>query len=140
LTPPVRTIVEYYWLKNHQEKYQWTSILDENFLARSLRLLDCYQDSNFSLNSRQQVHRRRVPARMYLHPRVANITSWMASIIFQGLAQNDGYPKEDHVLVTDPFEKHVTRTMDALKEISGACRQHHGRHHSASGFSLPAAR
>src|SRR6516162_10635699 len=28
---------------------------------------------------------------------------------------NDGYPKDDHVLVTDPFEKHVTRTMDALK-------------------------
>lgn len=32
-----------------------------------------------------------------------------------GTGANDGYSKEDHVLVTDPFEKHVTRTMDALK-------------------------
>lgn len=32
-----------------------------------------------------------------------------------GTGSNDGYPKEDHVLVTDPFEKHATRTMDALK-------------------------
>ena len=30
-------------------------------------------------------------------------------------SSNDGYVKDDHVLVTDPFEKHVTRTMDALK-------------------------
>lgn len=35
---------------------------------------------------------------------------------FSGTGANDGYPKEDHVLVTDPFEKHVTRTMDALKK------------------------
>ena len=34
---------------------------------------------------------------------------------FSGTGSNDGYPKEDHVLVTDPFEKYVTRTMDALK-------------------------
>jgi enamine deaminase RidA (YjgF/YER057c/UK114 family) len=34
---------------------------------------------------------------------------------FSGTGSNDGYPKEDHVLVTDPFEKHITRTMDALK-------------------------
>lgn len=34
---------------------------------------------------------------------------------FSGTGANDGYPKEDHILVTDPFEKHVTRTMDALK-------------------------
>jgi enamine deaminase RidA (YjgF/YER057c/UK114 family) len=34
---------------------------------------------------------------------------------FSGTGSNDGYPKDDHVLVTDPFEKHVTRTMDALK-------------------------
>ena len=34
---------------------------------------------------------------------------------FSGTGSNDGYAKEDHVLVTDPFEKHVTRTMDALK-------------------------
>src|SRR5215472_11421655 len=33
-----------------------------------------------------------------------------------GTGANDGYPKEDHVLVTDPFEKHVARTMDALKK------------------------
>ena len=34
---------------------------------------------------------------------------------FSGTGSNDGYPKDDHVLVTGPFEKHVTRTMDALK-------------------------
>jgi enamine deaminase RidA (YjgF/YER057c/UK114 family) len=34
---------------------------------------------------------------------------------FSGTGANDGYGKDDHVLVTDPFEKHVTRTMDALK-------------------------
>jgi enamine deaminase RidA (YjgF/YER057c/UK114 family) len=34
---------------------------------------------------------------------------------FSGTGANDGYPKDDHVVVTDPFEKHVTRTMDALK-------------------------
>jgi enamine deaminase RidA (YjgF/YER057c/UK114 family) len=33
-----------------------------------------------------------------------------------GTGANDGYPKEDHVLVTDPFEKHVSRTMEALKK------------------------
>ena len=33
-----------------------------------------------------------------------------------GTGANDGYPKEDHVLVTDPFEKHVTRAMEALKK------------------------
>lgn len=35
---------------------------------------------------------------------------------FSGLGANSGYGKDDHVLVTDPFEKHVTRTMDALKK------------------------
>ncbi len=35
---------------------------------------------------------------------------------FSGTGANDGYPKDDHVVVTDPFEKHVTRTMDALKK------------------------
>jgi enamine deaminase RidA (YjgF/YER057c/UK114 family) len=35
---------------------------------------------------------------------------------FSGTGANDGYPESDHVLVTDPFEKHVTRTMDALKK------------------------
>jgi enamine deaminase RidA (YjgF/YER057c/UK114 family) len=35
---------------------------------------------------------------------------------FSGTGSNDGYPKSDHVTVTDPFEKHVTRTMDALKK------------------------
>ena len=34
---------------------------------------------------------------------------------FSGTGANDGYPKEDHILVTDPFERHVTRTLDALK-------------------------
>jgi enamine deaminase RidA (YjgF/YER057c/UK114 family) len=34
---------------------------------------------------------------------------------FSGTGSNDGYPKDDHILVTNPFEKHVTRTMDALK-------------------------
>jgi enamine deaminase RidA (YjgF/YER057c/UK114 family) len=33
---------------------------------------------------------------------------------FSGTGSNDGYA--DHILVTDPFEKHVTRTMDALKK------------------------
>ena len=35
---------------------------------------------------------------------------------FPGIGSNSGYPREDHVLVTDPFEKHVTRTMDSLKK------------------------
>jgi enamine deaminase RidA (YjgF/YER057c/UK114 family) len=35
---------------------------------------------------------------------------------FSGTGANDGYAKDDHVLVTDPFEKHVTRTMEALKK------------------------
>jgi len=35
---------------------------------------------------------------------------------FSGTGSNDGYGREDHVLVTDPFEKHVTRTMEALKK------------------------
>ncbi len=35
---------------------------------------------------------------------------------FSGIGSNDGYPHDDHVTVTDPFDKHVTRTMDALKK------------------------
>lgn len=35
---------------------------------------------------------------------------------FSGTGSNDGYPREDHLQVTDAFEKHVTRTMDALKK------------------------
>jgi enamine deaminase RidA (YjgF/YER057c/UK114 family) len=35
---------------------------------------------------------------------------------FSGTGSNDGYGKEDHVTVKDPFDKHVTRTMDALKK------------------------
>ncbi len=35
---------------------------------------------------------------------------------FSGTGSNDGYPREDHVTVTDPFEKHVVRTMDALRK------------------------
>jgi len=34
---------------------------------------------------------------------------------FSGTGSNDGYGRADHITVTDPFEKHVTRTMDALK-------------------------
>jgi len=35
---------------------------------------------------------------------------------FSGTGANDGFPDSDHVTVNDPFEKHVTRTMDALKK------------------------
>jgi enamine deaminase RidA (YjgF/YER057c/UK114 family) len=35
---------------------------------------------------------------------------------FSGTGANDGFPDTDHVTVNDPFEKHVTRTMDALKK------------------------
>ena len=34
---------------------------------------------------------------------------------FSGTGSNDGYGKDDHILATDAFEKHVTRTMEALK-------------------------
>jgi enamine deaminase RidA (YjgF/YER057c/UK114 family) len=35
---------------------------------------------------------------------------------FPGIGANSGYPNDDHVLVTDPFEKHVTRTMEGIKK------------------------
>jgi enamine deaminase RidA (YjgF/YER057c/UK114 family) len=35
---------------------------------------------------------------------------------FYGTGANDGYPDGDQVTVTDPFEKHVSRTMEALKK------------------------
>jgi enamine deaminase RidA (YjgF/YER057c/UK114 family) len=35
---------------------------------------------------------------------------------FSGTGANDDFPDSDHVTVNDPFEKHVTRTMDALKK------------------------
>lgn len=35
---------------------------------------------------------------------------------FFGTGANDGYPAGDQVTVSDPFEKHVTRTMEALKK------------------------
>ena len=35
---------------------------------------------------------------------------------FSGTGSNDGYSPDNHILVTDPYEKHVTRTMDALKK------------------------
>jgi enamine deaminase RidA (YjgF/YER057c/UK114 family) len=35
---------------------------------------------------------------------------------FYGTGANDGYPDSDQVTVTDPFEKHVSRTMEALKK------------------------
>ena len=34
---------------------------------------------------------------------------------FPGIGANSGYAREDRIAVTDAFEKHVTRTMDALK-------------------------
>lgn len=35
---------------------------------------------------------------------------------FPGIGANSGSSRDDHVLVTDPFEKHVTRTMEAVKK------------------------
>jgi enamine deaminase RidA (YjgF/YER057c/UK114 family) len=35
---------------------------------------------------------------------------------FPGIGSNSGYPNEDRISVTDPFEKHVTRAMDSLKK------------------------
>ncbi len=35
---------------------------------------------------------------------------------FPGIGANSSFPGNDHVLVTDPFEKHVTRTMDSVKK------------------------
>jgi enamine deaminase RidA (YjgF/YER057c/UK114 family) len=35
---------------------------------------------------------------------------------FSGTGSNDGYSRDDHITVTDPFDKHVTRAMDALKK------------------------
>ena len=35
---------------------------------------------------------------------------------FPGIGSNSGYGKEDRILVTDPFEKHVARTLDSLKK------------------------
>ena len=49
-------------------------------------------------------------------PRPHNTHTRDGVYYFSGTGANDGYPKEDHVMVTDPFEKHVTRTMDALKK------------------------
>jgi enamine deaminase RidA (YjgF/YER057c/UK114 family) len=34
---------------------------------------------------------------------------------FPGIGANSGYPREDRVSVTDPFEKHAARAMDSLK-------------------------
>jgi enamine deaminase RidA (YjgF/YER057c/UK114 family) len=34
---------------------------------------------------------------------------------FPGIGSNSGYPREDRISVTDPFEKHVVRAMDSLK-------------------------
>lgn len=46
----------------------------------------------------------------------ANNHTYEGVFYFYGTGANDGYPKDDHVLVTDPFERHVKRTMDALKK------------------------
>src|SRR4029077_21247666 len=48
-------------------------------------------------------------------PRARNSHTHNGIYYFSGTGSNDGYGKDDHILVTDPFEKHVTRTMDALK-------------------------
>ena len=47
-------------------------------------------------------------------PRASHIHNGI--FYFSGTGSNDGYGREDHVLVTDPFDKHVTRSMDALKK------------------------
>ena len=40
---------------------------------------------------------------------------------FPGIGSNSGAARGDRILVTDPFDKHVTRTMDALKKsLEGA--------------------
>ena len=48
-------------------------------------------------------------------PRPRNSHTHNGIYYFSGTGSNDGYGKDDHILVTEPFEKHVTRTMDALK-------------------------
>jgi enamine deaminase RidA (YjgF/YER057c/UK114 family) len=59
---------------------------------------------------------------------------------FSGTGSNDGYPKDDHILVTDPFEKHVTRTMDALKKsVEGAGCTMDSIIHAQVFFCLPLA-
>jgi len=35
---------------------------------------------------------------------------------FPGIGSNSGSSREDRISVSDPFEKHVTRTMDSLKK------------------------
>jgi enamine deaminase RidA (YjgF/YER057c/UK114 family) len=34
---------------------------------------------------------------------------------FPGIGANSGYPAEDRISITDPFEKHVERAMDSVK-------------------------
>src|SRR5690349_5202258 len=34
---------------------------------------------------------------------------------FSGMGANSGYPKDDQVTVTDPFEKHAARAMEGVK-------------------------
>ena len=34
---------------------------------------------------------------------------------FSGMGANSGYPRDDQVTVTDPFEKHATRAMTGVK-------------------------
>jgi len=55
------------------------------------------------------------PSRAGDQPRRSNHTH-NGIYYFSGTGSNDGYPKDDHVFVTDQFEKHVVRTMDALKK------------------------
>lgn len=59
---------------------------------------------------------------------------------FYGTGSNDGFPESDQVTVTDPFEKHVARTMDALKKDleSAGCSMDSILHLQVS-FCLPLA-
>jgi len=35
---------------------------------------------------------------------------------FSGMGANSGFPKDDQVVVTDPFEKHAARAMEGVKK------------------------
>ena len=70
---------------------------------------------SFSLGSLRPVaHRQPAPQGIGL---AAAATHTTESIISPALVLMTAIPKTDHILVTDPFEKHVSRTMDALKKV-----------------------
>ena len=69
-------------------------------------------------------------------PRRANHTN-NGIYYFSGIGSNDGYGKDDHVLVTDPFEKHVVRpAWMPLKKSGRARRLQHGQHPPSGGLSV----